>query len=174
VKILALDLGTKTGWALSDNGQISSGTWKLATEKELDAARESGRDRTCDPRVVALFEKVKEVAAEVIYFEDVQFLSTQLQTQLWASLRAAVWLAGWKSDIHAVNVSTLKKLATGKGNATKGMMAAALPTDLFRVEKFDHKKPLVVEVGTGRKVDDNETDAWHLLQVAIKECKSNT
>jgi len=31
--ILALDLGTKTGWAIERDGKIESGTWVLATPK---------------------------------------------------------------------------------------------------------------------------------------------
>jgi hypothetical protein len=149
LKILALDLGTKTGWALLKNGAVSSGTWLLANEKELRSQKKANLDRCCDMRPSQLQARVIQVGdVDWIYFEDVQFLSSQLQAQLWASLRCIVTLFYPKIKLRAVPVGTLKKFATGKGNADKAAMMAAIP---------------------GFTGDDNEADAIHLLHFARKE-----
>lgn len=151
MKILALDLGTKTGYAC--NSENVYGTWELATKKEIAAWGKNRLSRRCDPRVSRLMTKVKPFCGWVdcIVIEDVQFSSYTYQTQLWASLRAAVWLACDKCSMlyEAVPVKTLKQFATGNGNATKDMMLAA----------FQKRLP-------GVALDDNGVDAYWLLQWA--------
>lgn len=130
--ILGLDLGSTTGWAIWCDGNIHSGVWVLASERELAAQRRDGRDRTCDMRFTRLLRYLRETVGQYptisIAFEDVQFQSSRAQTQLWASLRAAVWAVA--SDrglaVACVATGTLKKFATGRGDATKDAMAAAL------------------------------------------------
>ncbi len=127
--ILALDLGTKTGYAYNFNEEFFAGTWTLATDKELKAIRQPRLDRRRDPRVITLFRTLASeigpwVRPEIVVFEDVQFASYTGQVQLWASLRAAVWLAfDAPVNIECVPVGTLKKFATGHGGATKDSMA---------------------------------------------------
>jgi hypothetical protein len=62
-----------------------------------------------------------------VVFEDVQFSTYTYQTQLWSSLRAAVWLAfdGSPSKIDCLGVSQLKQFA-GSGSYKKKQMADAL------------------------------------------------
>lgn len=160
IPVLALDLGTKTGYAYrTASGAVTSGTWKLATAKEV--REQEGRERDC--RYCRLAENIHELVAreqiEILGFEDVQFSTYTAQTQLWASLRGAVWSVGCRYpgiDVEAVPVGSLKKFATGHGNATKEMMAAALgrthPGYFLNV----------------RAPDDNEIDALHLLHYLLK------
>lgn len=170
MNILALDLGSKTGFASNiDAGgrflvnSFICGTWKLATDKELAIARTKRMDRRRDPRVTELFSRL--IAAkdacniQAVVFEDVQFSSYTLQTQLWSSLRAAVWLAFDSAIIECVPVSTLKKYATGNGAATKEEMACALcrHDPRFKIGK-DRKGKFVVVCGN-EIVDDNGVDA---------------
>lgn len=77
---------------------------------------------------MAFFEYVRsfESKVDLVVFEDVQFQSSTMQTQLWASWRTAVWLAFPKTLIDCVPVGTLKKFATSNGGATKEQMSAAL------------------------------------------------
>src|ERR1035438_10720513 len=89
---LCVDIGTHTGWALLEGQQIlESGTTHLATKEELDLQRREGKERTLDlrySRLHALIRRfIKEHGIERIVFEDVLFSSTQMQGQLWASLR---------------------------------------------------------------------------------------
>jgi Holliday junction resolvasome RuvABC endonuclease subunit len=134
--VLGLDLGTKTGYAIGSN-RISSegtglygplvGTWKL---KEPTAKQKRARlPRRCDPRIDEFYDHLCSLTLpDLVVFEDVQFASTQCQAHLWASFRTVVWMAygrGINVIIECVPVGTLKKFATGHGNATKGMMTAA-------------------------------------------------
>jgi len=125
--VWGLDLGTKTGFAESvANTKFTAETWTLATEKEIREQGVNRGDRDRDIRIVRLAEKLrKQYIPSLIVFEDVEFIKYRLQGQLWASLRAAVWLAPAMSWL-SVPVGTLKKFATGWHNATKEQMAAAL------------------------------------------------
>lgn len=153
VNILALDLGTKTGWAMLSGSQVTHGTWRLATPKEVKEQKLAGRDRCCDCRFARLLEHISALGhIDVCYFEDVQFSSSTQQTQLWASFRAVVVMLQPKVKIVAVPVGTLKKTATGSGNADKDKMRAALVG--------------VVPAETLAEMDDNAVDAYHLLTLA--------
>lgn len=164
---LALDLGTKTGWAVSADGAIHGGVWKLATPAEVTAQRRNRADRNCDIRVPRLFARIKETVDRYgireIFFEDVQFIKTVAQGQLWASLRSCVWLQTGEFGfievkIRAVPVPTLKKFATGWHNASKEQMISAARK---RFPGF----------GSGRKFDDNLADALNLLAYGSHESR---
>jgi len=150
-KILALDLATKTGWAYRDpeTHLIEAGTWELATPKQL-----KGRDECeCDPRLPALRGLIHNHTpdVDVIAFENVQFVQSRAQGFLWSGLRAMLWLAAHDIGLKTicVPVKTLKKFATGDGNADKHAMALAL------MERYPTAwKP---------NMDDNAVDAAHIL-----------
>lgn len=154
MKILALDLGTNTGWAQSELGV---GTWKLATTKEIALWGKNRMRRRCDPRVVRLEKEVARMAciSDIVVFEDVQFSSSTYQTQLWASFRGAVWLTCNRLNVmvECVPTGTLKLFATGHGAATKEMMMAAANR---------------AEPGKFIGMDDNAVDAYWILKWADK------
>lgn len=125
--ILALDLGTSTGYAYNLGDDFVSGTWTLATPKEVTAWGKQRKTRTDDPRIARLCENLDDLDEfDVIIIEDVLFASSTYQVQLWSSLRAAVWLCGKTKKFEALPVSTLKKFATGSGNADKAAMSKYL------------------------------------------------
>jgi Holliday junction resolvasome RuvABC endonuclease subunit len=171
--ILALDLGTKTGWAYrSVDGTVTAGLWTLQTAAETTEAARLRKDRTLDARIPVLYRKLKNVwetnpskvgpsnPVDFLVFEDVQFSRFTMQTQLWASMRAAVWLFCYNYNIprDCCAVGTLKKFGTGAGNADKKQMIEAA-TKLFPGVEF--------------KLDDNAADALHLLQWAITLTKQS-
>lgn len=130
---LAIDLGTKTGYAYNRGALFYAGTKSLATDKEVTAWGKVRLNRRCDPRIERLCEFVSGLSFgpgacefDVIVFEDVQFVSTTYQAHLWAGLRSAIWLCGKAHHFDCVPVGTLKKFATGNGAATKFAMAKAL------------------------------------------------
>ncbi len=156
--ILALDLGSKTGWATLDvdTGRVEAGTWVLVPEKVMKPLRQANLDRRLDPRVPSLWEHINVQlegmpANTLVVFEDVQFSVYTAQTQLWASLRAAVWLSD-ASLFDCCPVGTLKRFATGHGGADKEAMRAA----------FERTTPFHASA----KLDDNAIDALHLLRWA--------
>lgn len=133
MKTLLLDLGTHTGWAvMEDELRLRSGTLHLATEAELETQRREGRERSLDIRFSRFYEFINSVVQEGvtrIVFEDVGFLGTQMQTQLWASFRSAIWTASHTRPdltVFCLSCTTLKKFATRTGHAKKPDMARAL------------------------------------------------
>jgi len=171
MKILGLDLATTTGYAYNDaQDRFFCGSWLLATDAELKAARKLRLNRRLDPRVTKLFQLIQDLHSlhnfDVIVFEDVQFSSYTLQCQLWASFRAAIWLAPrtHKQPVfEAVAVQTLKKFATGHGGATKEMMVGALIKNDPRFSAHADDTKAVFQKWA---VDDNAVDAFWLWKWA--------
>ena len=163
VKTLCLDIGTDTGWALLRGPEIlCSGTLQLASDEELEKQRRQGRERTLDIRFVRMHGFVTRHILEGvtrIVFEDVEFLSTRIQTQLWASLRTAIWAAVLDHPevvVFGLPVATLKEFAAGDGHAQKLQMAQALANYLparYSIQGKFVRKP------DGSLADDNEVDA---------------
>jgi len=152
--ILALDLGTKTGYAYNKGENFYCATLELASAREI---RDWGRDRqrrTRDPRIERLCETVTRFGRfDIVVFEDVEFASSTYQVQLWSSLRAAIWICAAGAHFDCVPVGTLKKFATGSGTATKeAMKRFAKKTPLFPT----HRALIPFE-----SLDDNAIDsAW--------------
>jgi Holliday junction resolvasome RuvABC endonuclease subunit len=129
--ILALDLGTDTGWAMNCGSILQAGTWNLASPAEIKQWGLDRMRRRRDPRVTRFFDTLRKVEADchvdIVVFEDVQFSTYTAQTQLWSSFRSAVWLAFREPIIiECVPVGTLKQFATGSFRATKEMMQRSL------------------------------------------------
>ncbi len=125
MNILALDLGTDTGYAYNLDSEFFCGTWSLATKKEITAWGKTRERRTNDPRVDRLCKKLSKLAGhdfDVVVFEDVEFASSVYQMQLWSALRSCVWLCAHAKHFDCVPVGTLKLFATGNGHATKESM----------------------------------------------------
>lgn len=135
MRILALDLGTKTGYAMGDEISFWSGTFNLATPKEITEWGRVRLTRRMDPRPVRLYKSLHDLcekhffSPEMMVFEDVEFQTYTKQCQLWASMRTAAWFFAYFHGIRHVDcipVSTLKKYATGSGAADKEAMKKAL------------------------------------------------
>ncbi|WBQ13065.1 hypothetical protein L2D00_14615 [Hyphomonadaceae bacterium BL14] len=146
--MLALDLGTATGWALrSPDGLITSGTLSLRPGRfdggGMRYLRFSGwlgeLDRLSGPVAAIWFEEVRRHAAT-----DAAHVYGGLMATLtaWAELRGVPY--------QGVPVGTIKRHATGKGNAPKEAMIAAV-----RARGFS-------------PADDNEADAIAILLWAIE------
>ena len=177
MKILALDLGVHTGYALeADDYPLACGTWTLGVEKA---------NRSLDYRIRVLWKTLqtlhKGFKIDRLVWEDVQFQSAGCaQTQLWASLRTVCWFMGIEHAIHldCCPVQTLKKWATGSGGATKDDMARHLcQNPRFKLVECALKSgknkgkpaPLqVLDTVTRSLLDNNAVDALHLLGWAKK------
>lgn len=159
MNILALDLGTKTGWCVLNTGtqELRAGTWNLAKTANFDKYKKIWNPRYYDPRIAALLvcllsiSQVYEIHRTV--FEDVQFVVSQAQAHLWASYRGALW--AWcamqmddSMQVCSLHTGGVKKFATGCGNATKEMMLERL-----------QKTAIGAAWGLPEKLDDNTVDA---------------
>lgn len=136
--ILALDLGTKTGWALgSSRADITSGVENWSRGRFTGGGMrylnfKNWLTRTHD---LSLFDEV--------YFEEVRrHMSTDAAHAYGGFMsHLAVWCEERDIPYQGVPVGEIKKDATGKGNANKDQMIAAM-----------------VKAGFN-PADDNEADA---------------
>lgn len=146
--ILALDLGTTTGWAIrAYDGLITSGTVSLRPGRFDGGGMRYLRftnwlteiDRLSGPIAAIWFEEVRRHAGT-----DASHIYGGLMATLtaWAELRGVPY--------EGVPVGTIKRHATGKGNADKAAMIAAA-----RARGFS-------------PADDNEADAIAILLWAIE------
>lgn len=127
MNILALDLGTKTGYAYNRGEAFVAGTWTLGTSKEIKQWGKERLTRRKDPRIMRLCVHLAELGLfDVLVFEDVQFSVYTQQTQLWSSFRSAIWLCGQSTVTECIPVTTLKKFATGNGGEQKEGMELML------------------------------------------------
>jgi hypothetical protein len=167
MKTLTLDLGTDTGWALMEGPTIvKSGTLHLANDQELENQRREGKDRTLDVRFVRFYHFLAEHARGNvlrIVFEDVGFVSTRMQTQLWASLRCVIWMVALMHPelaVYAVPVGTLKQFGAGSVRAKKPDMAKALANHSSKLY-FSDGNGFIIKPD-GNVADDDEVDALWL------------
>ncbi|MGS4947339.1 crossover junction endodeoxyribonuclease RuvC [Meridianimarinicoccus sp. RP-17] len=146
--LLALDLGTTTGWALHGaDGLITSGTVSFRPGRFDGGGMRYLRftnwlaelDRLSGPIAAIWFEEVRRHAGT-----DAAHVYGGLMATLtsWAELRGVPY--------EGVPVGTIKRFATGKGNANKDAMIAAA-----RARGFS-------------PADDNEADAIAILFWALE------
>ncbi|WP_137703163.1 hypothetical protein [Marimonas lutisalis] len=146
--ILALDLGTTTGWALRGfDGLVTTGTASFKPGRYDGGGMRYLRftnwltelDRLSGPVGTIWFEEVRRHAGT-----DAAHVYGGLMASLtsWAELRGIPY--------EGVPVGTIKRHATGKGNANKAAMIAAAKARGFS------------------PVDDNEADAIAILHWAIE------
>jgi hypothetical protein len=168
MKILALDLGSKCGFAAVIPGDHKVGTWELANASCLRAAKANRWDRRCDIRAQNLVLRLNEMNTwaggfDWVLFEDVQFGKSLAQVQLWSSFRGIVWAfaALQRIKIDCLDTGKLKIYATHSGAADKPAMARALVARW--PDKYILEKGCVKRVKCGTFLDDNAVDALWLL-----------
>lgn len=146
--ILALDLGTTTGWALmARDGSITSGTESFKPHRF-----EGGGMRFL--RFKRWLTEIKQTSdgIDAVYFEEVRRHLGVDAAHAYGGFMAQLtaWCEHHQIPYQGVPVGTIKKHATGKGNASKDEMIAAA--------KARGHLP----------ADDNEADALALLDYARK------
>lgn len=148
--ILALDLGTHTGWALRlVSGVIVSGT------NHYKPGRFEGAGMT-----FVRFDKwISDISGgcgaplAAVVFEEVRAHAGTLAAQVYGGFLAhlTAWCERKQVPYLGVPVATIKRHATGKGNASKDEVIAAMRKRGFQPG------------------DDNEADALALLDWAISQ-----
>ena len=145
--ILALDLGTHTGWALLQrDGTVTSGTEYFKPQRF-----EGGGMRFL--RFKRWLSEINSVAIEIhaVYFEEVRRHAGVDAAHAYGGFMGhlTAWCEQHNIPYQGVPVGTIKKHATGKGNAGKDEVIAAMRAKGHPV------------------TDDNEADALALLHWAI-------
>lgn len=145
--ILALDLGTQTGWALSSGDRdIISGS-----ESFKPSRFEGGGMRYLRFKRWLTELKSHTDGIDAVYFEEVRRHAGVDAAHAYGGFMAhlTAWSEHHGIPYQGVPVGTIKKHATGKGNASKELMIKA-------VQQRGHQP-----------VDDNEADAIALLYWAL-------
>jgi len=145
--ILALDLGTTTGWALRQlDGTISSGTVAFKPQRF-----EGGGMRFL--RFKRWLNELRQTAGDIqgVVLEEVRAHAGVDAAHAYGGFlgHLTAWCEQHHIPYQGVPVGTIKKHATGKGNAGKAAMIAAAQARGFQPQ------------------DDNEADALALLHWAI-------
>jgi len=145
--LLALDLGTQTGWAVSQAGSIISGSETFKPQRF-----EGGGMRYLRFRKWLTEIKQSGDGIDAVYFEEVRRHIGVDAAHAYGGFMATLtsWCEHHAIPYQGVPVGTIKKHATGKGNANKAQMISA-------VQSRGHTP-----------VDDNEADALALLYFAIE------
>lgn len=156
MKIFAFDLGTQCGFALgeyngTDKPSVISGT------NNLKGSRFSGGGM----RYVHFEKMLNEITdaggpPDRVVYEEVRRHAGTDAAHVYGGLQAVLtaWCEKRKVPYEAVPVGTIKKFATGKGNAGKEQMIAAVTSWGYSPD------------------DDNEADAIALLHCWLVEHES--
>lgn len=120
--ILALDLGTKCGWKIGDRQMSLSGVW------DLSGTRFSGGGMRFVTFHKMLVEATAQLQPDLVLYEEVHRhignAAGHIYGAFWGQLTA--WCEREGFPYQGVPVQTIKKFATGKGNAKKDAVIAAM------------------------------------------------
>lgn len=147
--LLSLDLGTSTGWAIrNEYGRIVGGTASFKPRRF-----EGGGMRYL--RFERWLNETRNVSGRIdaVYFEEVRRHIGVDAAHAYGGFLAQLtaWCEHHGIPYEGVPVGTIKRFVTGKGNASKDQVIAA-------VQVLGHKPE-----------DDNEADALALLHFAIEQ-----
>lgn len=147
MNILALDLGSKTGWALLQEFSVSSGSLSFVTNR---TAGYGLRFLNFHNWLVGMFQKHK---IDLVVFEDVKNHVGVYAAHAYGGFLAGLTAVCEENNVpyQGFGVKTIKKFITGNGNANK--------QDVIDAIRGKGYKP----------VDDNESDALALLLLAKSE-----
>ena len=143
---LALDLGSTTGWALElPGGDKISGSQSFKPDRYSGAGMRFLRFRGW------LDELHSTYPVDVLYYEEVRRHAGVDAAHCYGGFMAHLqaWAESSQVPYAGIPVGTIKKYATGKGNANKEAMMQAM-----------------IDKGH-RPVDDNEADAIALLYYSL-------
>lgn len=145
--ILTLDLGTTTGWAAGNPETVVHGTWNL----------KPGRHDGGGMRFVKFRQRLAEVRAslhfDAVFYEEVRRHVGTDAAHVYGGLMATLtsWCEEHAIPYQGIPVGTIKKYATGRGNAPKEQMVEV-------VRSWGHEV-----------ADDNEADAVALFFCQAQE-----
>lgn len=146
--ILALDLGTTTGWALrTRDGAVTSGTQSFRPQRF-----EGGGMRFLRFKRWLTELKTHADGIDSLHFEEVRRHVSTDAAHAYGGFLATLtsWCEHHQIPYQGVPVGTIKKHATGKGNASKDEMITAM-------RRRGHVP-----------TDDNEADALAILHWAVE------
>ncbi|MDR0580680.1 MAG: crossover junction endodeoxyribonuclease RuvC [Holosporaceae bacterium] len=139
MNVLALDFGTRSGYAIYKDGAIISGTQKLQHSKSASGLRFLHFRRW-------LIEIIETHNIYRVFFERVYAHKGTDAAHVYGGFMYALATVCEEHGIKCVGLSvgTIKKFMTGKGNATKGEMIAAARLLGFDPQTHDEADALAI------------------------------
>jgi len=147
--IIALDPGTKCGYAVRQkNGIIVSGVFDLSLKRHESPGMKF--IKLCS----LLREVIKSQDDPIVVYEEVRRHLGVSAAHIYGGITSMIQVVCVEEDCEhfAIPVGTVKKFATGKGNAGKDDMIAAC------VKKWGYTP-----------IDDNEADARWIAETAASQ-----
>nr|WP_039952734.1 phage related protein [Bartonella melophagi] len=141
--ILCLDLGTKTGWAISSEDEvIASGTVHFPTRRFEGGGMRYLRFKQWLTQTKAILGHI-----DAVYFEEVRCHIGTDAAHVYGGLLATLttWCECYQIPYDGIPIATIKKAMTGRGNASK--------TEMIKAVRAKGHEP----------EDDNEADALAIL-----------
>jgi len=142
---LGIDPGTRCGWAVLDaaGGRIASGAWDCSVRRGEGAGFRYIRFERCLRELITAFPRT------CVGYEEVRRHMGVDAAHVYGAIRGHLQRLCEEAGIAycPIPVGTVKKLATGKGNADKDAMVAA------SLSRWNHIP-----------VDDNEADALWIAE----------
>lgn len=156
--ILALDLGTNTGWALRQtDGAITSGTQVFKPQRFEGGGMRYLRFKRWLTELKVCQAQANHTTVpnglQAIYFEEVRRHASTDAAHAYGGFLATLtaWCEHHQIPYQGLPVGTIKKHATGKGNASK--------EDVIEAMRAKGHQPM----------DDNEADALALLYLVLEQ-----
>ena len=147
MNILALDLATRTGWALYENSRIESGVQVFDVKRgESPGMRYVRFNRWMN----TMLDKPLDL---VVFEQSHHRGGAATEVAAGFATRVLEWCAEKNIEHCSYHTATIKKHACGKGNADKDAMVAAAAVKWPSIEL----------------IDDNHADALWILDLAISE-----
>ncbi|MGV2894184.1 hypothetical protein ACNPPY_00180 [Achromobacter sp. AGC78] len=153
LNILALDLGTKTGFALRRrDGSTRHGTEVFTPRKSWSEGQKWARYRAWLAGIIN-DEKIHRVVYEQVIRHEVKGRPLWDAAHAYGAFEAITHMVcdGFNIQAHGVNLATVKKSFTGSGRAKKEDMISQAEVRGFKV------------------VDDNNADALAILHWAVDQ-----
>jgi Holliday junction resolvasome RuvABC endonuclease subunit len=139
MNVLAIDLGSQTGFAILKDGEIISGVNKLRHDKRASGVRALDFYRW-------LTQTIRKYCIKQVYFERVYAHSGTEAAHLYGYFMHTLAAVCEELGVKCIGISvgTIKKFATRKGNATKDEMIAAAKLRGFDPQTHDEADALAI------------------------------
>jgi Holliday junction resolvasome RuvABC endonuclease subunit len=139
MNVLAIDLGSQTGFAILKDGEILSGVKKLRHNRHASGVRALDFYRW-------LAQMIREHGINQVYFERVYAHSGTEAAHLYGYFMHTLSSVCEEMQIKCTGfpVTTIKKFMTGKGNATKEEMIEAARLRGFDPQTHDEADALAI------------------------------
>ena|SRR6056297_769059 len=155
IRALALDMATKTGYAILEDGKVRGGVFEMkAPKRNRRHLADEHEGKKYGDFLDWLNRIIAKVQPQAIYYEE-PFMNMRRPSSIQSGYAWKALLMGTAAQhgipLHGVAPSSLKKAVTGSGRAEKPEMIAAAKSQFPDLEI----------------VDDNMADALHVLSYGL-------